>query len=86
MDTNLRDHSRFEGLRADHPSRTVPAMQVVVQLDVFEHLPPHGHPALETFAMDRLDLQTIEETLGARVVTAIALGIHDVLQVVLDHL
>ncbi len=68
MDTDLRDHSGLEGLRADHPNRTVPTLPVIVQFDVFKHLPPHGRPALETFAMNRLDLQAMEEALGARVV------------------
>jgi len=67
VDTDPRDHSGLEGLRADHPNRTVPALPVVVQFDVFEHLPPHGSPGLEALAMDRLDLQAMEEALGARV-------------------
>ena len=85
MDTDLTDHSGLECLRADHPNRTVPALPVVVHLDVLEHLPPHGIPGLESLAMDRLDLEAMEEALGARVVVAIALGTHAALQLVLEH-
>ena len=43
MNTYLSDHLGLEGLRADHPSRTVPALPIVVHLDVLERLPPHGN-------------------------------------------
>ena len=76
MDTGLSDHSGLEGLRADQPNRTVPALPVVVQFNVLEHLPPHGLPGLEAFAMDRLDLEAVEEALGTGIVVAVAFGTH----------
>lgn len=82
MDTNLSDHSGLEGLRADHPDRTVPALPVVVHLDVLEHLPPHSVPGLESLAMDRLDLEAMEEALGTGIVVAVALGTHAALEIV----
>lgn len=67
MDTDLSDHSGFESLRADHPNCTVPALPVVVQLNIFEHLSSHGLPRLESFAMDGLDLEAVEKAFSARV-------------------
>tara|TARA_R110000796_G_scaffold252326_1_gene386101 strand:+ start:7302 stop:7559 length:258 start_codon:yes stop_codon:yes gene_type:complete len=80
VDTDLSDHSGLEGLRADHPNRTVPTLPVVVHLDVLEHLPPHGLSGLESLAMDRLDLEAVEEALGAGVGVTVAFGTHTALE------
>lgn len=80
MDTGLSDHSSLEGHWADHPDRTVPALPVVVQLNVLEHLSPHRVPRLESLAMYGLDLEAVEEALGARIVVAIALCAHAALE------
>lgn len=82
MDTDLSDHSGLEGLRADHPNRTVPELPVVVHLDVLEHLPAHGISGLESLAMDRFDLEAVEAALGTGIVVAVALGTHAALEVV----
>lgn len=82
MDTDLSDHSGFEGLRADHPDCTVPALPVVVQLNILEYLSSHGVPGLESLAMDGFNLEAVEEALGARIVIAIALGAHAALEFV----
>lgn len=74
MDADLSDHSSLKGLRTDHPNLTVPALPVVVYLNVLEHLPEHGIPGLESFTMDRLHLETEEEALGTGIVVAAALG------------
>lgn len=76
MDTDLSDHSGLEGLWADHPDRTVPALPVVVQLNVLEHLPSHGFPGRESLAMNGFDLETVKEALGAGIVVAVAFGAH----------
>jgi len=61
VDTDLIDHTGLEGLWADHPNRTVPALPVVVYLDVLEHLPPHGIPGFKTLTMAHLNLQAMED-------------------------
>lgn len=82
MDTHLSDHSSFEGLWADHPDGTVPAMPVVVQLNILEHLSFHRTPSVKSLAVNRLDLEAVEEALGTGIVIAISLGAHAALEVV----
>lgn len=82
MDTDLTDHLGLGGLRVDHPNRTVPAVPVVVHLNALENLPPHVVPGLESLAMDRLNLETVEEALGTGSVVAVAFGTHAALEVV----
>lgn len=57
-------------------------MPVVVQFNVLEHLSPHGFPRFESLAMDGFDLEAVKETLGARIVVAVALGAHAALEFV----
>jgi len=82
VDADLSDHSGFEGLRADHPDCTVSALPVVVQLNIREYLSSHGVPRLESLTMNGLNLEAVEEALGARIVIAIALCSHAALEFV----
>lgn len=74
MGTDLSDHSGLEGLWTDYPNRTVPALPVVVQFNVLEHLSSHGLPRFESLTMDRLDLEAVKEVLGTGIVVAVGLG------------
>lgn len=82
MDTHLSDHSGFEGLWADHSDGTVPAMPVVVQFNILEHLSFHRFPGVKSLAVNRLDLETVEDALGTGIVIAISLGAHAALEIV----
>ena len=66
MDTDLSDHSGLEDLWADHPNCTVPALPVVVQFNVLEHLPSHGLPRFESLTMDGLDDEAHARALASR--------------------
>jgi len=76
VDTDLSDHSSLEGLRADHPNRTVSALLVVVDLDILEYLPTHGSSGVEALTMDSLDLEAVKEAFGTGIVVTVALGAH----------
>ena len=76
MDTDLSDHLGLEDLRADHPDGTVPALPVVVHLDVLEHLPPHGFPCREALAVNGFDFETVKEAFSAGIVVAVTLSAH----------
>ena len=82
MDTDLSDHSGLEDLWADHPNPTVPALPVVVQFNVLEHLPSHGLPRFESLTMVGLDLEAVKEALGTGIVVAVTLGAHAALELV----
>lgn len=82
MDTALRDHSGLEGFWADHPNGTVPALPVVVHLDIFEYLLSHNLPGLESLAMNSFDLEAVKEALGTGIVIAVALGAHAAREIV----
>ncbi|CDG56088.1 conserved hypothetical protein [Halomonas sp. A3H3] len=82
VETDLSDHSGLEGLWADHPDRTVPAVPVVVQLNVLAHLPSHGFSGRESLAVNGFDLEIVKEALGSGIVVAVALGTHAAPEVV----
>tara|TARA_R100001039_G_C1840364_1_gene101544 strand:- start:730 stop:900 length:171 start_codon:yes stop_codon:yes gene_type:complete len=56
MDTQLSDHSGFEGLWADHPDGAVPVIPVVVEFNILEHLSFDRSPGAKSLAVNRLDL------------------------------
>lgn len=59
------------------------AASVVIDLDILKNSSAHLIPGEEAFAVDHLHLQRVEETFGAGVIVAIALGAHAAHQVVL---
>tara|TARA_B100000678_G_scaffold261635_1_gene243265 strand:- start:1105 stop:1452 length:348 start_codon:yes stop_codon:yes gene_type:complete len=60
----------------------VPALLVVVQLDVFEYLTAHLLSRSEGLAMHRCDLEAMEGALGAGVIVAIPFGAHAAAKIV----
>ena len=57
-------------------------MPVVIQFNILEHLSLHRFPGVKSLAVNRLDLETMEEDLGTGIVIAISLGTHAALEVV----
>lgn len=55
MHTSLSNHLGYKYLQTDHPEITVSALPVAVQVNVLEHLPPHGISRLEALTVDGFD-------------------------------
>ena len=79
----LSDQFCLHCLRAEIPVGAVAATSIVVDLDVFEHDTTHVIPGEETFTVDHLHLQRMEEAFGTGIVVAVALGAHAAHQMVL---
>ena len=75
----------FKGHRADVAVGALPCGSVVVHFNILEYGPTHVLTCGETLAVDHLHLESVEETLGAGIVIAIALAAHTGGQVVLGH-